>query len=93
MFESASEDFLIDTLDLDIHLDCGDAFGRTCDFEVHIAKEVLKTLNVGKNCDFVAFFVLDKAHSDTCDGRFDGHACVHKSESAAANGCLRSRAV
>ena len=93
MFKSASEDFFVDALDLDIHLDCGDAFRRTCDFEVHIAEEVFKTLDVGEHCDFVALFVLDKSHCDTCDGCFDGNACVHKCERAAANGRLRSRTV
>ena len=92
-FKSASEDFFVDALDLDIHLDCGDAFRRTCDFEVHIAKEVFKTLDVGEHCDFVALFVLDKSHCDACDGCFDRNACVHKCERAAANGCLRSRTV
>ena len=34
-------------MDLDIHLDCGDAIGRTGYLKVHIAKEVLQALDIG----------------------------------------------
>ena len=35
-------------MNLNIHLDCGDTFGRTGYLEVHVAEEVFETLDIGK---------------------------------------------
>ena len=93
MRKSGAEDLLVNTFDLDIHLDSGDAFPRTSDLEVHIAEEVFQALNIAHDGDFAAFNVLDKTHSDTGNGRLDGHAGIHKSKGAAADTSLRGGTV
>ena len=40
-------DFFGDALDFDVHLQCGNAFGRTGHFEVHIAQVVFIAQNIG----------------------------------------------
>ena len=40
---------LVNALDLDIHLDGGDAVHRARDLEVHVAEEVLKALDIGQH--------------------------------------------
>ena len=42
-----AQDRAVDALDLDIHLDGGDAVHGAGHLEVHIAQEVFQTLNVG----------------------------------------------
>ncbi len=57
-------------------------FGGAGDLEVHVAEEVLETLDVGE--DHGLALLLDQAHGDTGDGALDGHAAVHKGERGAA---------
>ena len=74
LFERLGQDLFVDALDLDVHLDGGDAFGGACHLEVHVAEEVLKTLNVAENSHSVVVGVLDETHRNARDGRLDGHA-------------------
>ena len=62
--------------DLDVHLYAGDAFGSTGNLEVHVAKGVFVTENVGEHDELVAF--LDQAHGHAGHRGADGHASVHE---------------
>ena len=63
-------------LGLVVHLQGRDALLGTAHLEVHVAEEVLDTLDVGEDDDVIAF--LDKTHSDTGDRGLDRHAGVHE---------------
>ena len=93
LFQSGAKDFFVDALNLDIHLDCGDTVFRAGNLEVHVAKEVFKSLNIAHDSDSAGFVVLDKSHCDTCDGSLNRYTCVFKSHRAAAYARHRSRAV
>ena len=84
-----AEDLLVDTLDLDVHLNGGDAVHRARDLEVHIAEEVLEALDIGQHADLVAVRILNQAHRNAGDRRLDRHARVHQCHGAAAHGSLR----
>jgi hypothetical protein len=57
-------------VDLDVHLQRGDAVFGTGDLEVHVAQVIFVTENVGQDGELVAF--LDEAHGDTGNRRFSG---------------------
>ena len=76
---------------LEVHLNGGDALLGTGNLEVHLAVEVLNTLNVDEGGEIVT--VLDQAAGNTGDGRLDGHTSVHQRERGAADGALRGRTV
>ena len=48
LLDRGVHDLFGDALDLDVHLDGGDAVNGTRDLEVHIAEEVFQPLDVGK---------------------------------------------
>ena len=77
--ESFFDDFGSKTVYLKVHLNSSDTFLSTCNLEVHIAEEVLKTLNVNHCHETVAFG--NKTAGDTCNGSFNGNTCCHKCES------------
>ena len=77
LFNRLTKNFLANALNLDIHLDSGNTFRRTCNFEVHIAEEVFQPLNIGKNGNLAAFYVFDKTHCNTRYGSLDGNARIH----------------
>ena len=74
-----------------IHLDSGDALLRAGDLEVHVAEEVLETLDINHGHEAVA--LGNKAAGDTGNGSLYRHAGRHKGEGRAADGSLRGRAV
>ncbi len=76
-------DFLGNTGDLNVHLKRGDTARRTGHFEVHIAKVIFITQNVGQNGEFIAF--QDQAHRNTRNRVFDRNAGIHHRQTAAAN--------
>ena len=76
-------DLLRDALDLDVHLQRGDAAVGAGDLEVHVAEVILVAEDVGQHREAVAF--LDEAHRDAGDVRLDRHAGVHQREAAAAH--------
>mmetsp|Transcript_78776 Transcript_78776/g.218920 ORF Transcript_78776/g.218920 Transcript_78776/m.218920 type:complete len:772 (-) Transcript_78776:1232-3547(-) len=84
-------DFLGDALDLDVHLQGGDARGGTGHLEVHVAQVIFVTQDVGQHCETVA--VLDQAHGDASHVSLQRHAGVHQRQAAAADGGHRRRAV
>ncbi len=91
LIEGGGQHFAGQALDLDVHLDGGDATGRATDLEVHVAHVVFVTEDVRENGDLVPF--LDETHGDPGDGGLDGHASVHEAEGAAAHGSHRRGAV
>ena len=73
-----------DALDLDIHLQCGDALFSSGDLEVHIAEVIFSTLDIGQ--DHIVFAFLDEAHGDTCDRGLDRHTGIHQCQRGTADG-------
>ncbi len=84
-------DLLGDALDLDVHLQRGDAGGGAGHLEVHVAEVILVAEDVGQHREAVA--VLDQAHRDAGDVRLHRHAGIHQREAAAAHRGHRRRAV
>lgn len=74
-----------------IHLDGGDTLLGAADLEVHVAEEVLKTLDIDHGHEAVA--LGNKSAGDTGNGSLYRHAGSHKRKCRAADGSLRSRAV
>ena len=74
-----------------VHLHGGDALGGARHLEVHVAEEVLETLDVGED-DGLAL-LLNEAHGNAGDGALQRHAGIHESERGAAGGGHRGRAV
>ena len=74
-----------------VHLEGGDALGGAGDLKVHVAQEVLETLDVGQ--DHGLALLLDQAHGNTGDRALNGHAAVHKGERGAAGRSHRRGAV
>ena len=66
------EDLAGQPLDLDVHLDGGDALLGAADLEVHVAQVILVAEDVGQDGDAVAF--LDQAHRDAGHRRLDRNA-------------------
>src|SRR5574344_1615374 len=97
LFQSLTHEFGRDALDLDIHLESGDAFGGTGNLEVHIAEVIFRSGDIREDLDLSAFgdaaLFRDEAHRDARDRGLDGNACIHQRERAAAHGSHRRRAV
>src|SRR5690606_20964278 len=91
LFQSDLHDLFGDTVDLDVHLQRGDAVFRTGNLEVHVAEVIFITEDVGQNGEAFAF--LDQAHGYTGNRTCKRNACIHESQRRAANGCHRGRAV
>ena len=77
LLERDFHDFVGDAGGFDVHLQTGDALGRTSDFEVHVAEVVFDALDVGQNAE-LAVLAGDQAHGHTRDRALDGHASVHQ---------------
>ena len=84
---------LVNALDLDIHLDGGDAVHRARNLEIHVAEEVLKALNIGQHGHLVAVGILNQTHGHTGDRRLDRHARIHQRQRRTADRSLRRGAV
>ena len=85
-YKSVPNHFRRKTVDLQIHLNGGDAFVGTAHLEVHIAEEVLQTLNVNHCHPAVA--LGDQTAGNTGDGSLDRNAGVHQSQCGTADGAL-----
>lgn len=84
-------DLFGDTVDLDVHLQGGDALVGTGNLEVHVAQVVFVTEDVGQDGELLAF--LDQAHGDTGDRRLDRHTGIHQRQGGAAHGGHRAGTV
>ena len=80
-----------DPVDLDIHLQCRDAFAGARNLEVHVAQMILVTHDVREHDVLVAF--LDEPHRDAGDRPLDGHTGIHQRHARAADACHGARAV
>ena len=69
-------DLLGDALDLDVHLQRGDAGGGAGDLEVHVAEVVFVAQDVGEHGEAVAF--PDQAHGDAGHVGLEGDAGIHQ---------------
>ena len=89
--QSNLHDFFGNTLDFDVHLQRGYAFGRTGNFKVHIAQVILITQDVGQHGEFVV--VQNQTHCDTGNVCFQRHTGRQQAQTAAADGSHRRRTV
>ena len=64
-----------------VHLHRGDALGGSADLEVHVTKEVLDALNVGK--DYRLALLLDETHGNAGNGTNERNARIHERERGA----------
>ncbi len=87
--QSPAKNLLVDTLDLDIHLNSSDTVLRARNLEVHIPKEVLQALDVGHHGNLAGFDVFDEAHGHAGHWLFDGHAGIHQCQGTATDAGLR----
>ena len=81
------DDLRRETVNLQVHLNGGDALLCTGNLKVHIAEEILKALNIDHGHPAAA--LGDEAAGNTGDRRFNRHACVHQCQRRAADGALR----
>ncbi|KTT91493.1 hypothetical protein NS44R_14805, partial [Mammaliicoccus sciuri] len=84
-------DLLGDALDLDVHLERGDALVGAGDLEVHVAEMILVAEDVRQHRE--ALTLEDQAHGDTGGRPLQRHAGVHQRQRSAADRSHRGRAV
>ena len=65
LLEGLGDDVVGQAVDLNIHLDGGDAAAGAADLEVHVAQVVLITEDVGQYGIFVFACILNQSHGDT----------------------------
>ena len=82
-----------DALDLDVHLQGGDAVRGAGDFEVHVAQVIFHALDVGQDGVAAAVSVCHQAHGDARHRRLDRHARIHQRQRAAAHRGHGGRAI
>ncbi len=75
-------DFFSDALDLDIHLQRGNAICRTSNLEIHVAQMILIAQNVGQHGKLAA--ILDQSHRNTGNMRFHGNTSIHQCKATTA---------
>ena len=93
LFKSFLNNCRSKSVNLDIHLNSCDTLMSTANLEVHIAKEVLKTLNVNHCHEVITVGESDKSAGDSGNRSLDRNSGIHKCECGATNRTLRSRTV
>ena len=93
LLECRSEDFVGESVDLDVHLRGGDTVLGTGHLEVHVTEVVLISEDVGEHGPLAGCGVGDQSHGDTRDGFLDLHAGIHQGEGSGADGGHRRGAV
>ena len=91
LVERVLHDLPGDAVDLDVHLQRGDAVARAGHLEVHVAEVIFVTEDVGEHLELAAF--LHEAHGHAGDRRLDRHAGIHQREAGAADAGHRAGAV
>ena len=81
--EGSLHDVERDRVDLQVHLQRGDAHFGAGNLEVHVAKVIIITQDVGQDGDAIGF--LDEAHGDARHRTGDRNACVHHGQRRAAD--------
>src|SRR5690606_16500951 len=89
--QSNLHDFAGDALNLDVHLQRGNAVDSTCHLEVHVAEVVLVAKNVGQHGELATVF--DQAHGHTRHVLCRRDTGVHQRQTATANRCHRGGTV
>ncbi len=84
-------DLFGDALDLDIHLQRGDALLCTGYLEIHVAKVIFVAQDVGEHRKTVAF--LDQTHRNARDMRLERYAGIHQRKTSSTDGRHRTRSV
>ena len=84
-------DLASNPLDLDIHLQRGDATVGAGNLEVHVTEVIFIAQDVGEYCKVIAF--LDETHRNTGNRRLDWHTRIHQCEAGAAHRGHRARSV
>ena len=74
--ESVTQNFASDSRNFNIHLNGRHAFGRSRDFEIHIAECIFHSLNIRQNR--MMFAVFHKSHGNAADGSLNRNAGLHK---------------
>ena len=91
LLQRLADDTPIQPLDLDVHLDRGDAVPGAGNLEVHVAEMIFGSEDVGEDCGASAFG--NQTHRDTRAGRFHRDSGIHQSQGAAAHRGHRGRAI
>ena len=84
-------DLLVNSFDLDIHLECRNTLSGTSHLKVHITKVVLVAKNVCQNRKLITFF--NETHGNTSNGCLKRYACSHHRQRANTNRSHRARTV
>src|SRR6185369_4821161 len=84
-------DFRRDAVDLDVHLQRGDARGGTGYLEIHVAEMIFIAKDVGDDLETATF--KHHAHGHTRHRRLDGYARIHQREAGAADRGHRARTI
>ena len=87
------KDFIRQTVYLDIHLGSSDTIFCTGYLEVHIAKVVFITEDVGQYGIFFFACVLNQSHRDTGYGFLDFYTGIHQSQCSGTYGSHGRRTV
>ena len=80
-------------MDLDIHLDCCDTVMSSGYLEVHVAKEVLKTLDISKNDIVIICVTCYKTTGNTCNRLLNRYTGSLKRHGGCTDTCLGGRSV
>ena len=86
-----AHDLRCDAANLDIHLQGGDSFARSGDFEIHVAVVIFRARDVGQDGVLVAF--LHQSHRDSGHRSLQRNARIHQRERSPANRRHRRRTV
>ena len=89
--EGANQNGGRNTGNLRVELESRDEVSGSGNLEVHVAKGIFRTEDVGEGDVFA--FCVDEAHRNTGDRRFDRHTGIHERKGRATNGGHRGRTV
>ena len=78
LLERLGHDLGGNALDLDVHLQGGDAITGAGDLEVHITEVVFHALDIGQDGVLIAFF--DQAHGNAGHWSLDRHTSIHQGQ-------------
>ncbi len=92
LLQPVADDRLVDALDLDVHLQGGDAVPRAGDLEVHVTEGILLAEDVGQDRE-PAVGLRHQAHRRAGDRGLDRHTGIHQRERRAAGRGHRGRPV
>ena len=89
--QSSSQNVAGKTLKFGVELQRSDHICGSCHLEVHVAKRVFRTEDVGEG--HVLAIAMDQAHCDASHGGQDRNAGIHERQRRSTNRCHRRRAV